>query len=121
MNKKSEGLNKVQLMGTVLGPIADPGPAGLALQLEVTERVRESDGRWEDETSVWSVLTIPSRAKGLAQLDLDGSRLLVSGVLRHGRHEIYVEARHVWLLGGRRAEPQAPPVVAADVGTEVPF
>lgn len=110
--KKSEGYNAAQLVGTVLGPVAKVEAGVLPLVLEVIEREQDDGGNWQDVAYHFKVAITGTRAESLAKLELEGSRLFVDGVMRNGRTSGYVHARRVLLLGGKRRDDQARPTTS---------
>lgn len=115
--RKPEGYNAAQLIGTVLGPVAAPAGGILPLVLEVWEREQDDAGNWTDVDRRFNVAVTGARAEGLAKLEnLEGARLFVDGVFRNGQRGGYIHARRVILLGGKKREEQQRPSAESIAG-----
>ena len=127
-----KGLNRVMLLGN-LG--ADPelrhtqnGTAVLNLRLATADSYKDDSGQWQERTEWHSVTVWGKRGEALAKFLVKGSSCLVEGSLRTTsyeakdgsgkRYKTEINAREVYLTGGRQGSSQTydPPAAALAPG-----
>jgi single-strand DNA-binding protein len=130
-------VNKVILVGN-LGKDAElrytPGGTAVAtLRLATTDRFKDKDGQWKDQTEWHTVVIWDKTAESLAEYLRKGKQIYVEGRLqtrswddREGKKRYTTEVRgdRIVLLGGRgpqaeREEPAAPPAEPPREATEL--
>lgn len=126
-------VNKVILVGN-LGKDAElrytsSGVPVASLRMATTERFKDRDGQWKDQTEWHSVSVWGKTAESLAEYLQKGRQIYVEGRLHtrswddkdnKKRYATEIRADRVVLLGGRGAGPDVEAGSAAEESREVP-